>query len=228
MWVAMIKNKSETFQAFVKFKNLAEAEKVMKIECLRTNQEGEFTSSIFSKFCFELGINRQFSAPYSPQQNGIVERRNMIVMNMVRSMLKDKNLPHELWGEAVNTGVCILYRAPTRRLDGATPYEVWTRVKLNVEHFRVFGSLCHVKVLEGKLKKLQDRSKPMVFIGYEVGTKGYKCYDPKTGRVYISQDVIFEEKSQWNWRNSNMEKKVLFILQISLTKMRNKLIRRLH
>ena len=96
MWVAMIKNKSEAFQAFVKFKNLAEAEKGMKIGCLRTDQRGEFTSSIFSNFCSEHGIKRQFSAPYSPQQNGVVERRNRTVMNMVRSMLKDKNLPHEL------------------------------------------------------------------------------------------------------------------------------------
>ena len=64
-----------------------------------------------------------------------------------------------------------------------------------------------MKVLGEKLKKLQDRSKPMVFIGYEVGTKGYKCYDPETGRVYISRDVIFKEKSQCDWRNSNIEKK---------------------
>ena len=53
-----------------------------------------------------------------------------------------------------------------------------------------------MKVLREKLKNLQDRSKPMVFIGYEVGSKGYKCYDPETGRVYINRDVIFEEKSQ--------------------------------
>ena len=206
MWVSMIKNKSEAFQAFVKFKNLAKAEKGMKIGCLRTDQGGEFSSSIFSKFCSEHGIKRQLSAPYSPQQNEVVERRNMTMMNMVRSMLKDKNLPHELWGEAVNTIVYILNRAPSRSLDGATPYEVWTGVKPNVEHFRVFGSLCHVKVLGEKLKKLQDRSKSMVFIGYEVGTKGYKCYDPETGIVFISRDVIFEEKSQWDWRNSNIEK----------------------
>ena len=82
---------------------------------------------------------------------------------------------------------CIYIKlSPTRSLDGATPYEVWTGVRPNVENFRVFGSLCHVKVLRERLKNLQDRSKPMVFIVYEVGSKGYKCYDPKTGSVYIS------------------------------------------
>ena len=108
------------------------------------------------------------------------------MMNMIRSILKDKNLPHELWGEAVNTSVYILDRVPTRSSDGATPYEVWTGVKPNVEHFRVFGSPFHVKILGEKLKKLQDRGKPMVFIRYEVGTKGYTCYDLETSRVDIS------------------------------------------
>ena len=123
-------------------------------------------------------------------------RRNRIAMNMVRSMLKDKNLLHKLWGEVVNTNVYLLNQAPTKGLDGAAPYKVWTGVKPNVEHFRVFGSLFHVEILREKLKKLQDRSKPMVFIGYEVGIKGYKYYDPMIRRVYISQNVIFEEKSQ--------------------------------
>ena len=93
------------------------------------------------------------------------------MMNVVRSMLKDKNLPHEPWREAVNTSVYILNQAPSRSLDGATPYEVWTGVKPNVEHFRVFGSLCHVKVLREKLKKLQDRSKP------DKSNSGCKSYD---------------------------------------------------
>ena len=76
------------------------------------------------------------------------------MMNVVRSMRKDKNLPYELWGEPANTRVYILNQAPTRSLDGDTPYEVWTGVKPNVEHFRVFGSLSHMKVLGEKLKKL--------------------------------------------------------------------------
>ena len=64
-----------------------------------------------------------------------------------------------------------------------------------------------MKILEEKLKKVQDRSKPIIFIRYEVGTKGYNCYHLEIGREYISRDIIFEEKSQWNWRNSKLEKK---------------------
>ena len=108
---------SEAFQGFVNFKNLAKVEKGMEIVCLRIDQVGEFTSSIFFKFCSKHGIKRQVSAPYSPQQGVVVDRRNRSMMNMVRSMLKDKNLAHELWGEALNTCVYILKRAPTRNLD---------------------------------------------------------------------------------------------------------------
>ena len=90
------------------------------------------------------------------------------MIDIVRSMLKDKNLPQELWGEVVNTSVYILNRALNRSLDEATPYEVLIGLKPNMEHFRVFRSLCHVKILGEKLKNLQDWSKPMVFIGYEV------------------------------------------------------------
>ena len=61
-------------------------------------------------------------------------------------------------------------------------------------YFRVLGSLSHVKILREKLNKVQDRSKPIIFIRYEVGSKGYKCYDPEIGRVHIGRDGIFEEK----------------------------------
>ena len=75
------------------------------------------------------------------------------------------------YGEKSSILVYILNQALTRRLDGATPHEVWTGVKPSVEHFRVFGSLCHVKILREKLKKFQDRSKPMIFIDMKLGPK---------------------------------------------------------
>ena len=95
-WVAVLQCKSDAFEAFKHFKNLAETEKGVKIKALRSDRGGEFTSEEFSKFCLEHGIKRQLSAPYSPQQNGIVERKNRTVVSMVRAMLKAKELPKEL------------------------------------------------------------------------------------------------------------------------------------
>ena len=82
-------------------------------------------------------------------------------------------MPLELWGEAVNTSVYILNRSPSKSLQRAIPYEKWTGRKPCVENLRVFGSIVHVKAIGEKLKNLDDRSKPMVFISYAKGSKAY-------------------------------------------------------
>ena len=145
------------------------------------------------------GIKRQLTAPYSPQQNDVVERRNWTIMSLVRSMLKEKQLPHELWGEAVSTVVYLLNRSSTHSLQGLTPYVIWTSRRPTIAHLRVFGSLVHVKCTKMPQKKLKDRSTPMVFIGYEVGSTAYRCFDPINGSVHVSRDVVFEEDGKWNW-----------------------------
>ena len=116
-------------------------------------------------------------------------------------MLKEKNLPWELWGEAVSTAIYLLNRASTRSLQGFTPYEAWTGRKPSIEHLRVFGSFVHVKCTKASQKKLEDRSTPMVFIGYEIGTKAYSCFDPVNASLHINRDVVFEEGAKWDWSN---------------------------
>lgn len=114
-------------------------------------------------------------------------------MSLVRSMLKEKHLPQELWGEVVSMAVYLLNLSSTHSLKGLTPYEKWTSRKPSIGHLRVFGSVVHVKYTKTPQKKLEDRSSPMIFIGYEVGSKAYHCFDPVNDTVHISWDVIFEE-----------------------------------
>ena len=108
MWVAFLKEKSDAFQHFKSFKNLVESESDEKVKCLRTDIRGEFNSEELKIYCEENEIKRHLTAPYPPQQNGVVERKNMKIMSCVRSMLKEKKLPLELWAEAVNTCVNVL------------------------------------------------------------------------------------------------------------------------
>lgn len=105
---------------------------------------------------------------------------------MVRSMLKEKDLPQELWGEVVSTFAYLLNCSSTKSLQGLTPYEMWTKRKPHIDILWVFWSIVHVKSTRGLQKKLEDRSQPMVFIGYEVGTKAYKCFDLVNAKVNIS------------------------------------------
>ena len=119
-------------------------------------------------------------------------------MSCVRSMLKEKKLPLELWAEAVNTCVYVLNRSYTKSSKNSTPYEKWSGRKPKIDHLRVFGSVVHVKTTK-RVNKLEDRSNVMIFIGYELGTKAYRCLDPLSFKVTISRDVVFEEFQSWDF-----------------------------
>ncbi|GAU25658.1 hypothetical protein TSUD_265850 [Trifolium subterraneum] len=173
VWIYMIEKKSEVFTKFKKFKLQVERESECSIKKLRTDGGGEYTSNEFAKFCEQQDIIHEITAPYTPQHNGIDERKNRSIMNMARSMLKGKGMPNRLWAEAAATSVYIINRCPTKKLLDKTPYKAWTGAKPSVGHFKVFGSLCFRHVPEQLRRKLDDRSQAMVFLGYH-STGAYK------------------------------------------------------
>jgi hypothetical protein len=199
MWLSVMSTKDQAAAAIKMFQGRAEAESGLKLGVLRTDRGGEFTSVEFVEYCAAEGVRRQLTASYSPQQNGVVERRNGMVVAMAQSMLKAKGLLGWFWGEAVNTVVYILNRCPTKSVTGMTPFEAWYGKKPAVHHLKTFGCLAYVRNTTPHLKKLEDRGRKMIFVGYERGTKAYRAYDPVTGRVHITRDVIFNEEAQWDW-----------------------------
>nr|CAB3451780.1 unnamed protein product [Digitaria exilis] len=126
-------------------------------------------------------------------------------MAMARCLLKARDVPSTFWGEAVSTAVFILNRLPTKALRDKTPYEAWHGVKPAVHFMRTFGCVVHVKVTRPHAAKLDDRSVKMVFIGYEPGSKGYRVYDPASGRLHITRDAVFDEAKGWNWDHSGSD-----------------------
>ncbi|CAL1392261.1 unnamed protein product [Linum trigynum] len=207
MWVVLIKNKAEAFNAIKKIQVMAEVESGCKLKILRTDRGGEFTSNELESYCENLGMKHQLTAPYSPQQNGIVERRNQTIVGMARSLLKSMNVPATFWGEAVMTTVYLLNRAPTKSVIGKTPYEAWHKHKPDVRHLRTFGCVAHVKTVGKHLSKLEDRSKPMVFIGYESPvSKAYRMYNPATQKLVVTRDVVFDEGRKWDWTKDDHHK----------------------
>ncbi|GKG20629.1 zinc finger, CCHC-type containing protein, partial [Tanacetum coccineum] len=132
----------------------------MKLRMLRTDRGGEFTSNEVVER--RNRIARQLTAPYSPQQNGVVERRNMTVLSTTRSMMKAMKLPLTFWAEAVRHAIYILNRVPTRALIDKTPYEALYNRKPNLENLRIFGCTTYAKITIPHLKKLDDRSIPLV------------------------------------------------------------------
>jgi transposase InsO family protein len=177
MWVELLA---------MKIKAAAELESGRRLKAFRTDCGGEFNSGIFVSFCNDHGIKHNTTMPYTPQQNGVVERPNQTVVEMARCLLKTMQ-------------VYLLNRAPTKSLNGKTPFEAWFGRKPGVKHLRTFGCTAYAKCLGPGLNKLADRAVPGVFFGYAPGTKGYRVYDPVKDRLIISRDVLFDEKRAWNW-----------------------------
>jgi hypothetical protein len=148
-------------------------------------------------------VQRQHTAPYTPQQNGVVERRNQSVVNMARALLKGRGVPSVFWGEAIATAVWILNRVPTKALEGVTPYEAWHGRRPDISYFRTFGCTAFVKKVKPNLKKLEDHGTPVVFIGYEPGAKAWRFYDPVARHAVVSRDAVFDETASWTWERED-------------------------
>lgn len=96
MWTILLREKSEALTKFKRFRVVAEQETNAKIKTFRTDRGGEFNSHEFAEYCDNAGIKRHLTAPYSPQQNRVVERRNITLLEMVRSILKHMDVPNFL------------------------------------------------------------------------------------------------------------------------------------
>ncbi|WVZ17444.1 hypothetical protein V8G54_010426 [Vigna mungo] len=215
-WVFLIKFKSEVLEVFKKYKKQVENESERRIKLLRTDGGGEYTSHEFEEYCCAQGITHEIIAPYTPQHNGLAERRNRTIMNMARSLLREKGVIRRLWGEAVATSVYLLNRCPTKMLPDDVPHAKWTGTKPSIKHLRIFGSLVFSHIADQKRRKLDDKGEAMVFVGYH-STGAYKLYNPIIEKTIVSRDVVFLEDENWNWEtNQTSMKTSRSVLQLPL------------
>jgi hypothetical protein len=193
--VYLISHKSEALDCFRQYMNMVENQLDKSIKALRTDRGSEYLSEQFKRLCDEKGIKSQLTMPSTPQQNGVAERRNRTLLEMVRSMMAQANLPISYWGDALLTAVYILNRVPSKSVS-STPYELWTGKKPNLSYFRLWGSAGIVHDTSHKYEKLGPRGKKCIFIRYAEHSKGYVLIGEQTdGRVteIESRDVDFIE-----------------------------------
>jgi len=201
----MLKSKDQAVGAFVEYKAQVENSTGNKIKVVMSDRGGEFLANVFQNVCKEAGIRQHFTAPYTPQQNGVVERKNRSVMEMARALMKSMSIPGRFWAEAVRLAVYLLNRLPTKPMGDRTPYEAWNGRKPHLGHLRVFGCTGHVRPGVSHLKKLDDRSLPMVYFGIAEGSKAHRMYNPHTNKIVVSRDVVFEEGVKWSWDAAETE-----------------------
>jgi len=185
-WVYFLQQKLEAFYVFKSFKAHVENKTGKTVKTLRTDRGGDYCSTEFEVFCADHGIQRELTVAYTPQQNGVSERKNRIILNMVRSLLARGNIPKNFWPEAVNWSIYVLNRSPTFFVQNRTPEEAWSGRKPAVDHFRIFGCIAYAYVLDEKRKKLDDKGEKCVFLGISECFKAYKLFNPLTKRIVTS------------------------------------------
>ncbi|KAL0420261.1 UNVERIFIED_CONTAM: Retrovirus-related Pol polyprotein from transposon RE2 [Sesamum latifolium] len=183
--------KSEAFGRFKEYRLEVENQTNRKIKALRSDRDGEYLSGEFIDYLKENGILSQWTPPGTPQLNGVAERRNRTLLDIVRSMMSFTELPPSFWGYALETAAKLLNIAPSKSVP-QTPYEIWHGKPASYKYLRVWGSPAYVKRLVGD--KLDSRSSLCRFIGYPKETAGYYFYDPAEQKIFISRNAVFLEK----------------------------------
>ena len=169
-YVYLMKYKSEAFEKFKEYKSDVEKQLDKSIKILRSDRGGEYLSDEFQDYLKKNGIVPQRTPPYTPQLNGVSERRNRTLLDMVRSMMSHAHLPKSFWGYALETASYILNHVPTKTVD-STPYEIWKRKKPNLKYMKIWGCPAFVKRVDSD--KLEAKSDKCVFVGYPKESYGY-------------------------------------------------------
>ena len=154
-YVYLLKHKHEAFVTFKAFQSEVENKLGKTIKALRSNQGGEYMSQEFLDHLTKCGIVSQFTPPYTPQHNGVSERRNPTLLDMVQSMMSLTTLPLSFWGYALQSTARVLNLVPTKKVD-KTPYEKWHGKVPVLSYLKVWG--CEALVKRDIPNKLDPRS----------------------------------------------------------------------
>ncbi|KAK1601384.1 hypothetical protein QYE76_037226 [Lolium multiflorum] len=190
-YIYLMKHKSETFEKFKEFQSEVENQRNKKIKFLRSDRGGEYLSYEFGMHLKKCGILSQLTPPGTPQRNGVSERRNRTLLDMVRSMMSLTDLPLSFWSYALETAAFTLNRAPSKSVE-TTPYELWFNKKPKLSFLKVWGCEAYVKKLQPD--KLEPKAEKCVFIGYPKETIGYTFYHRSEGKIFVAKNGTFLEK----------------------------------
>ncbi|KAJ9564628.1 hypothetical protein OSB04_000594 [Centaurea solstitialis] len=178
-WVNFLRSKDGASDIIISFIRNVQVRLQLPVQVIRTDNGTEFKNRKLDSFLDSVGITHTFSAARTPQQNGVVERKNRTLVEAARTMLTFSKLPLHFWAEAV--------------AFMKTPYELVYNRPPSIKFFRVFGCECYVKNDKDNLDKFSPKGDEGVFIGYAMDSPSYRVFNKKTRRVVESTNVDFEE-----------------------------------
>ncbi|KAK8923585.1 hypothetical protein KSP39_PZI019845 [Platanthera zijinensis] len=192
-WLYLLRDRSELPRVFRAFVLKTRTQFCTTIKTFRSDNAREYTSHEFANLCADFGIVHPTSCPYTPQQNGVAERKNRHLLDVARSLMLHMHVPKEYWNFAVSTA-CFLINRPSLVLQNATPFSLlFPSAPAFPLTPRVFGCTCFVHTLGPTIDKMDPRAVKHIFVGYSRTQKGYVCYSTATQKVSVSADVTFWE-----------------------------------
>ncbi|KAI3758736.1 hypothetical protein L6452_06307 [Arctium lappa] len=170
-WVIFLRCKSDTLEELISFVKKMEVLNNLTVRSIRSDHGTEFKNSSLKNFFENKGISHNFSSVRTPQQNGIVERRNRAIIEDARSMLNDSHLPTQFWAEVVNTACFTQNRSLIVKLFGKTSYELIHGRKPSISFLHIFGCQCFILNNKDQLGKFDPKADDGIFLGYSSSPK---------------------------------------------------------
>ncbi|GJS91897.1 retrovirus-related pol polyprotein from transposon TNT 1-94 [Tanacetum coccineum] len=195
-WVKFLRSKDETPAVVLKFLAQIQVGLNKIVRFIRTDNGTEFVNKTLYDHYEKVGIFHQKTVPRTPQQNGVVERRNRTLVEAARTMLIFSKAPMFLWAEAVATACYTQNRSLIHTRHDKTPYELVHNKKPDLTFFRVFGALCYPTNDSENLGKLQPTADIGIFVGYAPNRKGYRIYNKRTRQIMETIHVTFDELTE--------------------------------
>ncbi|GJU18015.1 retrovirus-related pol polyprotein from transposon TNT 1-94 [Tanacetum coccineum] len=195
-WVKFLRSKDETPTVVIKFLKQIQVGLNKIVRFIRTDNGTEFVNKTLYDHYEKVGIFHQKTVPRTPQQNGVVERRNRTLVEAARTMLIFSKAPMFLWAEAVATACYTQNRSLIHTRHDKTPYELVHNKKPDLTFFRVFGALCYPTNDSEDLGKLQPTADIGIFVGYAPNRKGYRIYNKRTRQIMETIHVTFDELTE--------------------------------
>ncbi|GJV38610.1 retrovirus-related pol polyprotein from transposon TNT 1-94 [Tanacetum coccineum] len=192
-WTLFLRSKDETPEVLKDFLTMIQRNLQAQVISVRTDRGTEFLNKTLHAYFKEEGIEHQTSTPRTPEQNGVVERRNRTLVEAARTMLSASKLPLSFWAEAVATACYTQNRSIIISTYGKTAYHIINDRKPSIKHLHIFGCICYITRDGENLDKMKEKGDPCVMVGYSTQSKGYRVYNKRTRLIVESIHIKFDE-----------------------------------
>ncbi|GJS95644.1 retrovirus-related pol polyprotein from transposon TNT 1-94 [Tanacetum coccineum] len=194
-WVYFLKKKSQAPETIMSFIKRVENQNDIKVKQLRTNNGTEFRNSIIVNFCNEKGISQNFFSPYTPEQNGVGERKNRTLIEVVRTMLSGSVFSKQYWTEAVTTACYTQNRSTIVKRHLKTFYEIFCKRIPNISFLHVFGCPVYIHNHKDHLGNFDDKANDGYLLGYSLVSKAFRVFNTRRQQTKETYHITFDERT---------------------------------